>query len=91
MSATMIDIPRFNKVTDQDVYLDMFDDKLTAYTTLMDKVKDALYGPGYGNYSNLPGTCLDVVERITTGLINLTSHEYSQHSATLKSYTLGDK
>lgn len=91
MSATMIDIPRFNKVTDQDVYLDIFDDKLTAYITLLDKVKDALYGKGFGNYANIPGTCQQVLEKITSDLINLTSHEYSQHSATLKDYTLGDK
>lgn len=88
----MIDIPFFKKPTDEDLYLDMFDDKLTAYTTLMDKVKNALYGPGSGNYSNLPGSCLQVVEKITSDLINLTSHEYAHvQKASLKNYTLGDK
>jgi hypothetical protein len=88
----MIDIPPFETPTDEDLYVNMFDDKLTAYTTLMDKVKDALYGPGFGNYANMPGSCLDVVERITSDLINLTSHEYTlTKKATLKDYTLGDK
>ena len=88
----MIDIPPFKKPTDEDLYLDMFDDKLAAYTTLMDKVKDALYGPGFGNYSNLPGSCFQVLEKITSDLINLTSHEYAHvQKASLKDYTLGDK
>jgi hypothetical protein len=87
----MIDIPRFNKQTDEDLYLDMFDDKLAAYTMLMDKVKDAIYGPGFGNYANLPGSCFQVLEKITSDLVNLTSHEYAQQSATLKNYSLGEK
>jgi len=88
----MIDIPPFKTPTDQDLYLDMFDDKLTAYITLLDKVKETMYGTGHGNYANLPGSCLEVVERITTNLINLTSHEYAhiKHN-TLTNYTLGDK
>lgn len=88
----MIDIPPFKTPIDQDLYLDMFDDKLTAYITLMDKVKEAMYGKGHGNYANLPGTCQQVIEKITTDLINLTSHEYAQvQKASLKDYTLGDK
>lgn len=87
----MIDIPPFKKPTDEDLYVDMFDDKLTAYITLMDKVKEAMYGKGYGNYANLPGSCQQVVEKITTNLINLTSHEYAQQQASLKDYTLGEK
>ena len=88
----MIDIPPFKTPTDEDLYLDMFDDKLTAYVTLLDKVKDALYGKGYGNYANIPGTCQQVLEKITSDLINVTSHEYAQIKYnTLKDYTLGDK
>jgi len=88
----MIDIPPFKTPTDEDLYLDMFDDKLTAYVTLLDKVKDAMYGTGYGNYANLPGTCQQVLEKITSDLINLTSHEYAHvKNNTLKDYTLGDK
>ena len=88
----MIDIPPFKTPTDEDLYLDMFDDKLTAYVALMDKVKDALYGPGFGNYSNLPGSCFQVLEKITSDLINLTSHEYAHvQKNTLKNYSLGEK
>jgi hypothetical protein len=88
----MIDIPPFKTPTDEDLYLDMFDDKLTAYVTLLDKVKDALYGKGFGNYANIPGTCQQVLEKITSDLVNLTSHEYAHvKSNTLKDYTLGDK
>lgn len=88
----MIDIPSFKTPTDEDLYLDMFDDKLTAYVTLMDKVKDALYGPGFGNYSNLPGSCFQVLEKITSDLVNLTSHEYVLvQKNSLKNYSLGEK
>jgi len=88
----MIDIPPFKTPTDEDLYLDMFDDKLTAYVTLMDKVKDALYGPGFGNYSNLPGSCFQVLEKITSDLVNLTSHEYVLvQKNSLKNYSLGEK
>jgi hypothetical protein len=88
----MIDIPPFKKPTDEDLYLDMFDDKLTAYLALMDKVKDAIYGPGFGNYSNLPGSCFQVLEKITSDLVNVTSHEYVLvQKNTLKNYSLGEK
>jgi len=88
----MIDIPPFKTPTDEDLYISMFEDKLTAYTTMLDKVKDAMYGPGYGNYANLPGSCQQVLESITTNLVNLTSHEYAHvKKNTLKDYTLGDK
>jgi len=88
----MIDIPPFKTPTDEDLYLDMFDDKLTAYVALMDKVKDALYGPGFGNYSNLPGSCFQVLEKITSDLVNVTSHEYVLvQKNTLKNYSLGEK
>jgi len=88
----MIDIPEFKTPTDEDLYLDMFDDKLTAYVALMDKVKDALYGHGFGNYSNLPGSCFQVLEKITSDLVNVTSHEYVLvQKNTLKNYSLGEK
>ena len=88
----MIDIPPFKTPTDEDLYLDMFDDKLTAYVALMDKVKDALYGPGFGNYSNLPGSCFQVLEKITSDLVNVTSHEYVLvQKNSLKNYSLGEK
>ena len=98
----MIDIPRFDTPTDQDLYTDLFDDKLTAYAAMMDKVKDVLYGPGFGNYSNLPGTCFQVLEKITTDLVDATTHDYvltkknkvgwaNPESSLAKNYTLGDK
>ena len=98
----MIDIPQFKTPTDEDMYVSMFEDKLAAYTTLMDKVKDAMYGPGFGNYSNLPGTCLQVLEKITTDLVDATSHDYGiikknqpewahPESSLAKNYSLGDK
>jgi hypothetical protein len=88
----MIDIPEFKTPTDEDLYLDMFDDKLNAYVTLMGKVKDSLYGPGFGNYSNLPGSCFQVLEKITSDLVNLTSHEYVLiQKNSLKNYSLGEK
>jgi len=88
----MIDIPPFDKTSEEDAYLSIFEEKLTTYSTLMDKVKDALYGPGFGNYANLPGTCFQVLEKITTDLVNSTSHDYEFHyNKTLNDYTLGDK
>ena len=88
----MIDIPPFNKTSEQDIYLSIFEEKLTTYCTLMDKVKDALYGPGFGNYTNLPGSSFQVLEKITSDLINVTSNEYALTTRnTLNNYTLGDK
>ena len=86
-------MPDFQSPQEEDYYHNIFDDKLTTYITLLDKVKEAMYGTGYGNYANLPGSCQQVLEKITSDLIN-SSTLYYRHvpfNDTLKDYTLGDK
>ena len=62
-------IPDFQTEEHQAEFELLFEQKATTYINLMNKVKDMMYGTGGGNYSNLPGTCQEVLRDITQSLI----------------------
>ena len=62
-------IPDFQTEEHQAEFELLFEQKATVYINMMNKVKDLMYGPGGGNYANLPGTCQEVIKDITQSLI----------------------
>ena len=62
-------IPDFQTEEHQQEFEQLFEQKAQVYINMMNKVKDMMYGPGGGNYANLPGTCQEVIKDITQSLI----------------------
>jgi len=62
-------IPDFQTEEHQQEFEVLFEQKAQVYINMMNKVKDLMYGVGGGNYSNLPGTCQEVIKDITQSLI----------------------
>ena len=62
-------IPDFQTEEHQQEFEVLFEQKAQVYINMMNKVKDMMYGVGGGNYSNLPGTCQEVIKDITQSLI----------------------
>ena len=71
-------IPSFKTEEHKEEFKDLFTDKAMEYIKLMDIVKELMYGTGTGNYSNLPGTCLEVVKDITQSLLYDTEFEFEE-------------
>lgn len=69
-------IPDFKTEEHQTEFELLFEQKATTYINLMNKVKDLMYGPGGGNYSNLPGTCQEVLRDIAQSLIYDTEYAF---------------
>ena len=69
-------IPDFQSPEHQTEFELLFEQKATIYINLMNKVKDMMYGPGGGNYSNLPGTCQEVLRDIAQSLIYDTEYAF---------------
>ena len=44
----------------------------------MNLVKDEMYGKGVGNYSNLPGTCQEVLLEITRSIMYDTNTDFKE-------------
>lgn len=75
----MSDIPNFKSPEDEQTYYEIYEDKLLQYKFLMDKVRELLFdGRGSGSYLNVPGTMMDVINRITMSLIYTTTEEFTQ-------------
>lgn len=91
-----MDLPNFKNGDDEQVYYNLFDENVFQYKFLLDKVREELYGKGNGNYSNLPGSCFEVINDITKSLIQQTTNEFTKKTRALQSedhntFTLGDK
>lgn len=69
-------IPNFKTEEDQQEFELLFEEKARVYVNLMDKVREMMYGPGGGNYSNLPGSCMEVVKEITQNLLYDTEYTF---------------
>ena len=69
-------IPDFQSPEHQQEFELLFEQKATTYINLMNKVKDMMYGTGGGNYSNLPGTCQEVLRDITQSIIYDTEYAF---------------
>jgi len=71
-----MNIPDFQTEEHQKEFDAIFEQKATTYINMMNKVKDMMYGTGGGNYSNLPGTCQEVLRDITQSLIYDTEYAF---------------
>jgi len=69
-------IPDFQTEEHQQEFEVLFEQKAQVYINLMNKVKDMMYGTGGGNYSNLPGTCQEVLRDITQSIIYDTEYAF---------------
>lgn len=73
-------LPTFKSSTDSELFNQIFDDHLTEYMNCQDKVREYMYGKGNGNYSNLPGSCIEHVVSITQYLLRHTYQEFVNQS-----------
>jgi len=64
-----MNIPTFKTTEHQEKFELIFAEKAVTYIKLLDVVRELMYGKGIGNYSNLPGSCLEVVNDITRSLL----------------------
>ena len=71
-----MNIPDFQSPEHQQEFEALFEQKATTYIDLMNKVKDMMYATGGGNYSNLPGTCQEVLRDITQSLMYDTEYTF---------------
>jgi len=69
-------IPNFQSKEHQEEFELLFTEKATTYIKMMDIVKELMYGTGHGNYANLPGTCLEVVQSIASTLMYDTEYVF---------------
>ena len=69
-------IPNFQSKEHQEEFELLFAEKAVTYIKLMDVVKELMYGTGTGNYNNLPGTCLEVVQSIASTLMYDTEYVF---------------
>ena len=69
-------IPDFQSTEHQEEFELLFEQRAQVYVNLMNKVKDLMYGTGGGNYSNLPGTCQEVLRDITQSLMYDTEYAF---------------
>jgi len=64
-----MNIPTFKTTEHQEEFELVFAEKAVTYIKLLDVVRELMYGTGNGNYSNLPGSCLEIVNDITRSLL----------------------
>jgi len=93
----MNNFPNFQTNEEEILFYEIFEENLTTYKYILDKVKDELYGKGTGNYANLPGSCFQIVYSITNDLIGESIRKYKEikhppdaPESSLQ-FTLGDK
>lgn len=71
-----MEIPKFADKNEELKYWENFDINVMEYLTALNKVKEEMYGKGGGNYSNLPGSCTQIVVDVTNRIIDKTTQEF---------------
>jgi hypothetical protein len=71
-------IPTFKTQEHEDEFVLLFEQRAQIYVTLMNKVKNLMYGTGHGNYANLPGSCQEIIRDITGSLLYDVEYEFEQ-------------
>jgi uncharacterized protein (DUF169 family) len=74
----MSSFPNFKSQQHHEDYVGIFKERVENYIALMNIVKDEMYGIGAGNYSNLPGTCQEVLLEITRSIMYDTSTDFKE-------------
>ena len=79
-----MEFPKFKSSGDETLYYEIFEENLATYKFMLDKVREELYGKGNGNYSNLPGSCFEVLNDITRSLVFQTSTQFKHEKPEYK-------
>lgn len=74
-----MNIPTFKSTEHQEEFELIFAEKAVEYVKLLDTVKELMYGKGTGNYANLPGSCLEVVNDITRSLLYDAEYQFKDN------------
>jgi len=74
----MSSFPNFKSSQHHQDYISIFTERVENYIILMNLVKDEMYGKGVGNYSNLPGTCQEVLLEITRSIMYDTNTDFKE-------------
>ena len=74
-----MNIPTFKTTEHQEEFELVFAEKAVEYVKLMNVVKELMYGAGTGNYANLPGSCLEVVNDITRSLLYDAEYQFKEN------------
>ena len=75
----MSDIPNFKSPEDETLFYDIYEEKLIQYKFLLDKVREVMFdGTGGGSYMNVPGSMVDVMQRICRELIYETTERFEK-------------
>jgi hypothetical protein len=69
-------IPTFKSKEHSNEFCLSFQEKARTYVTFMGIVKELMYGTESGNFSNLPGSCQEVIRDITNSLIYDVEYEF---------------
>lgn len=79
-----MEFPKFKSSDDETLFYEIFEENLATYKFMLDKVREELYGKGTGNYSNLPGSCFEVLNDITRSLVFQTSTQFKHEKPEYK-------
>lgn len=71
-----MEIPKFTDKNEEFKYWESFDINVMEYLHALNKVKEEMYGKGGGNYSNLPGSCTQIVVDVANRIIDKTTQEF---------------
>lgn len=81
-----MNIPTFKSQEHQEEFELLFSEKAVTYIKLMNMVKELMYGTGHGDYRNLPGTCQEVLNDITSKIFYDTEYTFKDNHPEYKSY-----
>ena len=80
-----MNIPSFQRIEHKEEFELIFAEKAVTYIKLLDTVKELMYGT-VGNYTNLPGTCQEVLNDITSKIYYDTEFTFKDKYPEYKSY-----
>lgn len=72
-------IPNFKSKEHSNEFCLSFQEKARTYVTFMRIVKELMYGTESGNFSNLPGSCQEVIRDITTSILYGVEYEFKEN------------
>ena len=72
-------IPNFKSKEHSNEFCLSFQEKARTYVTFMGIVKELMYGTESGNFSNLPGSCQEVIRDITTSILYGVEYEFKEN------------
>ena len=80
----MADIINFKSQPDWEDYQLIFEENLTVYMALLNRVREEMYGKGGGNWSNVPGSCAERVIDITNSIMYAAGSQFKEKNPDYK-------